>query len=450
MDEDDLFDDLDIPDDLDLVIPQQTAAVDPFESDSDFDIEEERINSYLHSPVLSSNASVVASDNEETFDDIEFPPGGVSWSNINRDEDDSNQEMDLPNAHELIERLNRVRNREYGVPYTPPLTCNPPTPIPFDKQNNATHNTIGLTTLTISKDIDSHKEEGKTAIVLDKPETKNSSDQNSNDLIEVIPISEPIECKETPNNGAKVAKSSLRLITLEEFQSHSVPQIPKAVEPQIHRIKRQDDHKPNTYISRGPASIAGSTASSRWATPSLRETKRPPTYRVAFGRTVPDEKRKPKKPVKPQKPTLIRNLGPSNQPKVVGNMTYDPIEQTWKGNEAILKDFEVRSSSKPNFIPSTSQIPTQVGNMVFDNVKMCWVGNELSKEETDLFDEIDELTEPKKQTWIKLEIAEKKAFYLSENRHKLLIGSWYPRVFRENRPITRDTSKSYLYDIRNI
>lgn len=40
------------------------------------------------------------------------------------------------------------------------------------------------------------------------------------------------------------------------------------------------------------------------------------------------------------------------------------------------------------------------------------------------------------------------AFMRSETRHKLLIGSWYPRAIDSR--FIRDTSKHHLWEIRNI
>ncbi|KAJ3273505.1 hypothetical protein HDV01_004425 [Terramyces sp. JEL0728] len=383
MEEDDTFDDFDIPDNLELVVPQQTNVVDPFESDSDFDIEEDRIHSYLHSPVLSSNASVIASDNDETFDDIEFPINGVSWDRNSHDGDVC-QDMELPSADELVARLNRVRNREYGVPHTPPLTCNPPTPIPIDAVKPRTSIQIQSPILEINLAEIEHQINDSTGSISKPVQTIFQSevdllDATSEDELNFTAPEIHKETLEIPKVNDK--KPNIKLITLEDFKAQTPP-APKQVEPQIHRIKRQDEQKRSSYIARTPASVASSTASSRWAAPNLRETKRPPTYRVAFGRTVTET-------------WAIRTFQKVSFgfTLVVGNMVYDPIEQTWKGNESVLQDFESKAQSKPNFIPSSGQIPTKVGNMVFDSVKMCWVGNELSKEETDLFDEIDDLHE---------------------------------------------------------
>ncbi|KAI8897649.1 hypothetical protein BC833DRAFT_31727 [Globomyces pollinis-pini] len=201
-----------------------------------------------------------------------------------------------------------------------------------------------------------------------------------------------------------------------------------------------------------------------------RDLKRPPTYRVAFGRTLgcTDERDRhaqnkqyvtPKQHKKkgPQKPTLIRNLGSSGIPKVVGKMVYDPVSQIWKGNERELDVFEQSNQSstptRPSLIPhiSTLNTPMTVGRMKFDPVKMCWTGNEEDEEDAHLFDDIEsfEIQQETKTEYV-LDKSVKESFLLSEANHKLLMGQWYPRVVGENRSVLRDSSKTFLYEIRSI
>lgn len=41
-------------------------------------------------------------------------------------------------------------------------------------------------------------------------------------------------------------------------------------------------------------------------------------------------------------------------------------------------------------------------------------------------------------------------FAISESNHKLFMGAWYPRVVQTSRSVMRDTSKTFLYEIRNL
>ncbi|KAI9336812.1 hypothetical protein BDR26DRAFT_864666 [Obelidium mucronatum] len=174
---------------------------------------------------------------------------------------------------------------------------------------------------------------------------------------------------------------------------------------------------------------------------------------------------------KPQKkkPTLIRNVNPADIAHVIGKMVYDPILQKWSGNEEVLLDFDKESPNNNPSAPPTpqkpktrpalitnkgglSKIPHVVGNMVFDPVKMCWVGNE---EDRDVFAGLDDagftVTEADQdaQKYFTLTKSMKQSLYVAESSHKLFIGKWYPKAVQEAKTLTRDTSKSHLYDIRS-
>ncbi|KAG9018966.1 hypothetical protein FRB90_007730 [Tulasnella sp. 427] len=108
-----------------------------------------------------------------------------------------------------------------------------------------------------------------------------------------------------------------------------------------------------------------------------------------------------------KKPTLIRNLGGTNSPKVVGDMKWNPKTLKWEGNDSILKEFELSSSSRPALIthltgssmggltspPGTfSSLMSGarvVGEMMFDPIRMCWVST--NGEEDDPFASMDEM-----------------------------------------------------------
>ncbi|ORY46524.1 hypothetical protein BCR33DRAFT_130476 [Rhizoclosmatium globosum] len=178
----------------------------------------------------------------------------------------------------------------------------------------------------------------------------------------------------------------------------------------------------------------------------------------------------PQPPPKKQKkkPTLIRNVNPADIAHVIGKMVYDPILQKWTGNEEALLDFDKESSGAPSAPPSPqkprhrpalitnrsglSHIPHVVGKMVFDPEKMCWVGND---EDADVFAGLDDAfgsseTDQDTQKYFTLTKAMKQSLYVAESSHKLFIGKWYPKAVQEAKTLTRDTSKSHLYDIRTM
>ncbi|TFL06783.1 hypothetical protein BDV98DRAFT_559969 [Pterulicium gracile] len=101
-----------------------------------------------------------------------------------------------------------------------------------------------------------------------------------------------------------------------------------------------------------------------------------------------------------RKPTLIRNLGGSAAPKVVGDMKWNPQTLRWEGNDHILRDFDatVGTSTRPALIThlTGSSIGSPVGsfasgarivgNMIFDPTRMCWISTlPPDEEEPDVF-----------------------------------------------------------------
>ncbi|KAG6878632.1 hypothetical protein C0993_001155 [Termitomyces sp. T159_Od127] len=101
-----------------------------------------------------------------------------------------------------------------------------------------------------------------------------------------------------------------------------------------------------------------------------------------------------------RKPTLIRNLGGTNGPKVVGDMKWNPTTLRWEGNDHVLRGFDasVGTSTRPALIThlTGSSIGSPVGsfasgarivgNMIFDPARMCWVSTlPPDEEEPDVF-----------------------------------------------------------------
>ncbi|KAL0579361.1 hypothetical protein V5O48_002637 [Marasmius crinis-equi] len=100
-----------------------------------------------------------------------------------------------------------------------------------------------------------------------------------------------------------------------------------------------------------------------------------------------------------KKPTLIRNLGGTGGPKVVGEMKWNPQTLRWEGNEQALREFDaVVTSTRPALIThlTGSSIGSPVGsfasgarivgNMIFDPQRMCWISTLPPEEdEPDVF-----------------------------------------------------------------
>lgn len=82
---------------------------------------------------------------------------------------------------------------------------------------------------------------------------------------------------------------------------------------------------------------------------------------------------------------------------------------------------------------------------------MCWVGNAEEEEEDDIFKDIQgDFTDTKNTltlTEFTLSNKLKELFSIAESNHKLFIGKWFIRA--NSRNIVRDSSRAYLYDIRD-
>ncbi|KAI8618934.1 hypothetical protein BC830DRAFT_1106372 [Chytriomyces sp. MP71] len=182
--------------------------------------------------------------------------------------------------------------------------------------------------------------------------------------------------------------------------------------------------------------------------------------------TTSNAKAPPTQKKQRQKPTLIRNVNPSDIAHVVGTMKYDPILQTWTGNEEAILEFDAttaaaplpsRPAMRPALIKNKSGLSStahMVGGMVFDPVAMCWKGNE---EDVDVFAGIGEDEVVGRQEdhgnnvkYFVLTKAMKQSLYVAESTHKLFIGHWYPKAVQESKTLVRDTSKSHLYDVRHF
>eukprot|EP01134_Creolimax_fragrantissima_P006867 CFRG6867T1 len=84
-------------------------------------------------------------------------------------------------------------------------------------------------------------------------------------------------------------------------------------------------------------------------------------------------------------PMLIQSTKALTDKQIVGSMVYNPVTQSWEGNEEALLDFdENRAPSNSRPIPaliaplgsSAACLPKIVNGMVFDPDRACWRGNE--------------------------------------------------------------------------
>ncbi|KAK0467964.1 uncharacterized protein EV420DRAFT_437214 [Desarmillaria tabescens] len=145
---------------------------------------------------------------------------------------------------------------------------------------------------------------------------------------------------------------------------------------------------------KGRREPSDSTAPSAFASLSKRRSR----SELAQKPQSPKKKRKNLTPsTEPKKPTLIRNLGGTSAPKVVGDMKWNPQTLRWEGNEQVLKDFDVAftrpalithltGSSLGSPAPSYASGARIVGNMIFDPARMCWISTlPPEDEEPDVF-----------------------------------------------------------------
>ncbi|EIW86837.1 hypothetical protein CONPUDRAFT_115584 [Coniophora puteana RWD-64-598 SS2] len=125
------------------------------------------------------------------------------------------------------------------------------------------------------------------------------------------------------------------------------------------------------------------------------------TVRIEFpsGEKSLKKKKEAPSPQARKKPTLIRQMGGTNAPKVVGEMKWNPSTLRWEGNDQALRDFDaaVGTSARPALIThltgssigspvgSFAAGARKVGNMIFDPTRMCWISTLPADEEPDVF-----------------------------------------------------------------
>jgi len=90
-----------------------------------------------------------------------------------------------------------------------------------------------------------------------------------------------------------------------------------------------------------------------------------------------------------RKPTLIKNLGSPSFTKNVGEMSFNPINQSWDGNWESLSEFDTNSFFKKH--QSSSDKKANNSKMYFDKKSRKWIGNEEDGElfgDTKVFEEV--------------------------------------------------------------
>ncbi|KAF8647911.1 hypothetical protein AX16_006443 [Volvariella volvacea WC 439] len=149
---------------------------------------------------------------------------------------------------------------------------------------------------------------------------------------------------------------------------------------------------------------------------TLRRTSRIELSKaLAPSEPTPKKKKRAATPTNNQqkrKPTLIRNLGSANAPKVVGDMRWNPQLLRWEGNDQVLRDFDVAvgTSTRPALITQLtgSSVGSPVGgfasgarivgNMIFDPTRMCWISTlPPDEDEPDVF---ENLADDEDDTWV--------------------------------------------------
>eukprot|EP01118_Nematostelium_gracile_P018318 TRINITY_DN8105_c0_g1_i1.p1 TRINITY_DN8105_c0_g1~~TRINITY_DN8105_c0_g1_i1.p1 ORF type:complete len:335 (+),score=91.82 TRINITY_DN8105_c0_g1_i1:48-1007(+) len=142
-------------------------------------------------------------------------------------------------------------------------------------------------------------------------------------------------------------------------------------------------------------------------------------------------------------PALIQNINHSKVETEVGEMTFDPEENVWKGNEKELSIFHSGPSLISFKTSSDPEGPSMANALVFDSEKMVWVGNE---DELDVFSEIEEPNDCNCGFKVGKEFSltkEMKAeFYNREKEHKNSLRGWFTEE--------RIPNNKHLYSIRNL
>ncbi|GAM25526.1 hypothetical protein SAMD00019534_087010 [Acytostelium subglobosum LB1] len=123
-------------------------------------------------------------------------------------------------------------------------------------------------------------------------------------------------------------------------------------------------------------------------------------------------------------PALISNMGRHEDSMVIGNMRWDPKLQEWRGNEADLLRFRTPGLITPL---NGGVLDTKVQNgMVLDPVTMKWRGNE---DDLDVFEAMDDQNNDntfKEEGEFNITEALLQSFYECQNKHAMDLGGWFP------------------------
>jgi len=163
---------------------------------------------------------------------------------------------------------------------------------------------------------------------------------------------------------------------------------PSKTEKGTVRRKRREGSEGGSLDAHSPLGPSNSAKASKPESPKFADP--PKKKKTNSSPTAPGKK----------KPTLIRNLGGSGAPRVVGDMRWNPQTLRWEGNEQVLRDFDaaVGTSTRPALIThlTGSSIGSPVGsfangarivgNMIFDPARMCWISTlPPDEDEPDVF-----------------------------------------------------------------
>ncbi|KAJ3027387.1 UNVERIFIED_CONTAM: hypothetical protein HDU68_003900, partial [Siphonaria sp. JEL0065] len=435
----------------------------------------------------SSNASVIASEEEEEgFEDVDFPAQIGDLHFVGDNGADASAEPRLVHLQdgikELAEKMAKFADAEdveddLSSGFSVPEDFNWDKPALKERHEGA-FTTSAVTanskpSLSVGSELDSlspppvhcptpptTKTTGKS-MIMSKP-LRATDFGDGTELDGFDDMSETDTCSiSEPSQAPPPHPIPLKAWAEQPESQPNSPVISISQIPVIKHVSLINHVKPKPEVSRK----SGAVAPTRPALSGLlgSSLRRSDTNLNRWTNPTPPVPKKQKK-----KPTLIRNVNPADIAHVVGKMVYDPIQQKWTGNEESLLDFDKDSTGAGQSAPPTpqkprtrpalianksglSQIPHVVGSMVFDPVKMCWVGNE---EDIDVFAGLEDagfpVTEADQdaQKYFTLTKTMKQSLYVAESQHKLFIGKWYPKAVQEAKTLTRDTSKSHLYDIR--
>ncbi|MCJ1276093.1 hypothetical protein MMC21_003898 [Puttea exsequens] len=239
-------------------------------------------------------------------------------------------------------------------------------------------------------------------------------DGNELDAFDDLPTSASSESRFTkqpvPRNAPKSVQMRSRLgLQSQNTSTTSVNEIPPPATPSTPLSPLKQEHTPRFARDTNASRLAreqriGSVAAALQGTPTLptvRETggplmsinsnRKPPLQQQRGNPLAPTQPKRAKKQIK--KPALITSIGKgvaSLSPEMLKDMRWNPITDTWEGNENALAPFDVPVSAtaapvSPKSPSGGKREPALIANvgagqgvqvsggMVFDPQRMCWL-----------------------------------------------------------------------------